>query len=141
MKKPVTDDTFLAHLKGKRPYGVYLLNGDRTKAIAADFDDLSALPPFEFVNAAQHYGLPAYIETSKSKGFHVWIFFNAKGVKASKARLVVKHILEEIEHLVYLLGWRHRDRRMQRRQTVQLIAALSAIGGLFLNRTQKILDT
>jgi hypothetical protein len=56
------------------------------------------LPPVEFLNAAQHYGLPAYIETSKSKGFHVWIFFSDKGVKASKARLLVKHILEEIEH-------------------------------------------
>ena len=46
----------------------------------------------------RHYRLPAYIETSKSKGFHVWIFFNEKGVKASKARLVVKNILEEIEY-------------------------------------------
>jgi hypothetical protein len=51
----------------------------------------------EFVNAAQHYRLTAYIEISKSKGFHVWIFFSEKGVKASKARLVIKHILEEIE--------------------------------------------
>jgi hypothetical protein len=98
VKKPVTNDTILAHLKGKRPYGVYLLNGDRTTAVAADFDDLSALPPFEFVKAAKHYGLPAYIETSKSKGFHVWIFFRKEGVKASKARLVVKYILEEIEY-------------------------------------------
>jgi hypothetical protein len=50
------------------------------------------------MNSAQHYRLPAYIETSKTKGFHVWIFFSEKGVKASKARLVVKHILEEIEN-------------------------------------------
>ena len=97
VKKPVTNDIILAHLKGQRPYGVYLLDGDRTKAIAADFDDLDPLPPVEFMNATQHYRLPAYIETSKSKGFHVWIFFSEKGVKASKARLVIKHILEEIE--------------------------------------------
>jgi len=98
VKEPVTNDTILAHLKGERPYGVYLLHGDRTRAIAVDFDDLNPLPPMEFVNAAQHYRLSAYIETSKSKGFHVWIFFTEKGVKASKARLVVKHILEEIEY-------------------------------------------
>jgi len=98
VKEPVTNNTILAHLKGERPYGVYLLCGDRTRAIAVDFDDLDPIPPMEFVNTAQHYRLPAYIETSKSKGFHVWIFFTEKGVKALKARVVVKHILEEIEY-------------------------------------------
>jgi hypothetical protein len=98
VKEPVTNDTILAHLQGKRPYGVYLLNDDHIKAVAADFDNPSPLPSIEFINTAQHYRLPAYIETSKSKGFHLWIFFNKNGVKASKARLVVKHILEEIEY-------------------------------------------
>lgn len=95
-KKPVTYETILAHLQGKRPYGVYLLVGDRTRAIVADFDDTDAHAPIEFINKAKHYQLPAYLETSKSKGFHVWIFFQEDGVKASKARLVVKSILEEI---------------------------------------------
>jgi hypothetical protein len=98
VKRKVTNDTILAHLKGKRPYGVYLLDQDRIRAIAADFDDSDSFPPVEFVNAARHYYLPAYIEISKSKGFHVWIFFNNNGVKAFKARLVVKNILEEIEY-------------------------------------------
>jgi hypothetical protein len=98
MKEPVTKATILAHLKGERPYGVYLLVGDRTNAMVADFDDLDPLPPIEFMNAARHYGLPAYLESSKSKGFHIWIFFSGKGAKALKARLVLKHILEEIEH-------------------------------------------
>jgi len=97
-KEAVTNDTILAHLKGKRPYGLYLLNGDRITAIAADFDNSDPFPPVEFINTAQHYDLLAYIETSKSKGFHVWIFFNKSGVKAFKARMVVKHILEEIEY-------------------------------------------
>ena len=98
MKAPVTDDVILSHLKGERPYGVYLLDGDRIRAIAADFDDADPFPPIEFLNAAEHYELPAYIESSKSKGYHVWIFFAHKGVKASKARVVVKNILEEIEY-------------------------------------------
>ena len=98
VKKAVTNDTILAHLKGKRPYGVYLLGENRTRAIAVDFDNNDPFPPIEFISAARHYQLPAYIETSKSKGFHAWIFFNSKGVKAYKSRLVVKNILEEIEH-------------------------------------------
>ena len=98
VKKPVTNDTILTHLKGQRPYGVYLLDQDCIGAIAVDFDDLNAFPAIEFINAARIYGLPAYVETSKSKGFHVWIFFNKKGVKAYKARLVIKNILEEIEY-------------------------------------------
>jgi hypothetical protein len=98
VKQPVTNDTVLAHLKGMRPYGVYLLTGNRTKAVVADFDDKDSFPPIEFLNAAQHYGLPSYIETSKSKGFHVWTFYSRAGVKSSKARLVVKNIIEEIEY-------------------------------------------
>ena len=98
VKKKVTNDTIYAHLKGKCPYGVYLLDEDHIRAIAVDFDQLDAFPPIEFINAARNYGLSAYIETSKSKGFHVWIFFTKKGVKAYKARRVVKNILEEIEY-------------------------------------------
>jgi len=98
IKKPVTDETILSHLKGKQPYGVYLLEGHSTKAIAVDFDTQDPFPPFEFQNTARHYQLPAYIEISKSKGFHIWIFFNDKGVPAAKARLAVKHVLDEIEH-------------------------------------------
>lgn len=97
VKQPVTYDTFLAHLLGRRPYGVYLLMDGLTRAIVADFDKDDALPPVDYLNKAKHYGLPAYLETSKSKGFHVWMFFTTNGVKANKARLVANHILEEIE--------------------------------------------
>jgi hypothetical protein len=97
VKEPVTDNTILAHLLGRRPYGVYLLMGDRTRAIVADFDHHDFLPPVEYLNSAKHYGLSAYMEVSKSKGFHVWIFFTTNGVKTEKARVVVKHILQEIE--------------------------------------------
>ena len=98
VKKPVTDPVILSHLKGVQPFGVYLLVKDRTKAIAVDFDDDDGNPPLEFLARAKHYGIPVYIERSKSKGFHTWIFFEKEGVKASKARLVVKSILEEFDH-------------------------------------------
>jgi TOTE conflict system primase-like protein len=97
VKKPVTDRVILAHLTGKRPYGVYLLVGGRTRACVADFDREDLTLPADFVAAAKHYGLSAYIERSKSKGYHLWIFFEETGVSAAKARLVFRHILDEIE--------------------------------------------
>ncbi|MCL5808099.1 MAG: hypothetical protein M1418_06075 [Deltaproteobacteria bacterium] len=96
-KRLVTSETILTHLKGKRHYGVYLLVNDITKAIVTDFDNHDSSKPLEFIRAAHHYRLPAYIEISKSKGFHVWIFFNEHGVKADKARLVVKTIMKDID--------------------------------------------
>jgi hypothetical protein len=96
VKEPVTDAVFLAHLQGRKPYGVYLLVGDRTGAVVADFDDEDLTPPMEFVKAAGQYGIHAYIERSKSKGYHAWIFLDEAGVSASKARLVVRRILDEI---------------------------------------------
>jgi len=96
-KRPVTAETILAHLNGKRHYGVYLLMKDTIRAIAADFDNHDPTKPLEFIRAAKHLGLPAYLETSKSKGFHAWIFFREAGVMAYKARLVVKAILDQIE--------------------------------------------
>jgi hypothetical protein len=97
VKAPVTDEVLLAHLDGRKPYGVYLLVKDRTHAIAVDFDTNITLGPMDFVARAKHYGISAYVERSKSKGHHVWVFFEEKGVLALKARLVVHHILDEIE--------------------------------------------
>lgn len=63
----------------------------------ADFDDQNLEFPKAFINRAAHYGLTAYLEKSKSKGYHAWIFFENEGVTASKARLIVSQILNEIE--------------------------------------------
>jgi len=52
--------------------------------------------PLQFIAAAKHYEVPAYIERSKSKGYHAWIFFERPNVSAAKARLVVRNILKEI---------------------------------------------
>jgi len=97
VKQPVTDQVLLRHIEGHRPYGVYLLVGDQTRALAVDFDTLDLFPAIEFVRQAQHYEIPAYIERSKSKGYHVWVFFEDPGVPARKARTVARHILMEID--------------------------------------------
>ena len=96
-KARVTDNVIRAHLSGKQPYGVFLLVKDRTRAIAVDFDTKNRMPPADFVFRSKHYGISAYIERSKSKGYHCWIFFDELGALARKARLVVNHILEDIE--------------------------------------------
>ena len=98
IKQPVTDMVIRNHLSGTRPYGVYLLAGDRTRAVVADFDDSNPMPPIEYVRQARHYGIGAYIERSKAKGYHVWVFSDEKGFRAQSARSVVRLILEEIGH-------------------------------------------
>jgi hypothetical protein len=96
VKAPVTDDVLERHLAGHWHYGVYLLVRDRTRALAIDFDTPDLLPVIEFVDAAARYNLPTYVERSKSKGHHVWVFFADRGVKAYKARLIAHHLLDEI---------------------------------------------
>lgn len=96
VKSPVTDEVIADHLQGRRPFGVYLLTADSTKAAVADFDTHDAWPAVEFTRRAQHYNISAYIERSKSKGYHVWTFLE-RPVPASKVRLVFTQILTEIE--------------------------------------------
>jgi hypothetical protein len=94
-KTTVTNDVILAHLTGKQSYGVYLLTGERTGALAVDFDQDDLSLPIAYVAGAKRYDIPAYIERSKSKGYHAWIFFE-KPVSAYKARHVAKRILADI---------------------------------------------
>ena len=94
-KTTVTNDVILSHLTGKQSYGVYLLTGDKTTALAVDFDQDDLSLPIAYVTGARRYDMSAYIERSKSKGYHAWIFFE-KPVPAYKARLVAKKILADI---------------------------------------------
>jgi len=97
VKARVTDKVIWSHISGIQPYGVFLLVKDRIRAIAIDFDTKIRMTPADFVFRSKHYSISAYIERSKSKGYHCWIFFNESGVLARKARLVVNHILEDIQ--------------------------------------------
>ncbi len=97
VKEPVTKQVIMKHIAGYQLYAVYLLVNNKTSAIVVDFDIEDRLKPVRFMNCAIGYGLSPYVERSKSKGYHVWIFFEKQGVLASKARLVVRHILNEID--------------------------------------------
>jgi len=95
-KVPVTDSVILDHLRGKQPYGVYLLTGDKTGALVVDFDEDEICTPVSFVAGARRYDISAYVERSKSKGYHAWMFFEEGGVQARKARIVARLILGRI---------------------------------------------
>lgn len=97
VKEPVTQQVFYSHLMGRKPYAVYLLKQDKTKAIAVDFDSKEMEVPKAFVEKAKDYQIPAYVERSKSKGYHVWIFGKGEGVSAKKGRLVARFILDQID--------------------------------------------
>ena len=75
---------------------MYLLVGDRTRAVAVDFDHDDIEPVAACHLAARGLGLPTYVERSKSKGYHVWFFLDTRGVLAGKARALVRQILEAI---------------------------------------------
>ena len=95
-KESVTEEVIKDHLTGKRSYGVYLLTGEKTSALAVDFDQNDLSLPIAYVAGARRYDMSAYIETSKFKGYHVWIFFEQGGVTARKARLVAVKILTDM---------------------------------------------
>lgn len=96
VKSPVTDRVILRHLSGEQPYGVYLLVKDRTRAVVADFDEEDPEPGLAFIKQASQYGISAYLERSKRKGWHAWVFLDRVGVPAAKGRTVVRAILEDI---------------------------------------------
>lgn len=99
----LTEQRFINHLTGKEIIGVYPLLEDNTSwFIVADFDqNLSGNKVWSdeckfFINACARYGLPAYLERSRSgQGGHVWIFFE-RNYPAFKSRKILLYILESV---------------------------------------------
>lgn len=96
VKQRVNGQVIHDHLRGKRPFGVYLLTGQKVKAVAADFDQKDLLVPVEFVARLLELDLHSYIEVSKSKGYHVWLFFD-EFVDAASVRSIIRKILTEMD--------------------------------------------
>src|SRR5919106_4081334 len=95
---PLTDEVILSHLTGEKIIGVYpLLKDDTCWFLACDFDKEGwALDALAFLNVCKEYGVPAYLERSRSgNGGHVWIFFSVP-VAATSARQLGIRLLKEI---------------------------------------------
>ena len=94
---PLTDEVILSHLTGEKVIGVYpLLKDDTCWFLACDFDKEGwALDALAFLNICKDYGVPAYLERSRSgNGGHVWTFFSAP-VSAASARQLGIRLLKE----------------------------------------------
>ena len=94
---PLTDEVILSHLSGEKIIGVYpLLRDDTCWFLACDFDKAGwSLDALALLNVCKDYGVPAYLERSRSgNGGHVWIFFSAP-VTATSARQLGIRLLKE----------------------------------------------
>ncbi len=109
------------HLEGKSPdgqdvIGVYAIFADNTcNFLCADFDDKSCEYGYQkdvlaYVGVCKDWGVPCFIERSRSgNGAHVWIFFE-QPLPASKARRLGNMILTEATERYGRMNFKSYDR-------------------------------
>src|SRR5262245_43282905 len=93
----LTDEVVLSHLTGEKIIGVYpLLKDDTCWFLACDFDKEGwALDALAFLNICKDYGVPAYLERSRSGNEgHVWIFFSTPLLATSARQLGIRLLKE-----------------------------------------------
>lgn len=106
VKEEVTDDVVRDHLDGRRRIGIYTVVGSRVKWCCVDLDipgDIAHGWTLAKLIAARlrHYGFAPLIERTRTKGWHVWLFF-AGWIEAWKVRRVVEDLVVKLdlrEHL------------------------------------------
>lgn len=101
VKEAITDDVIKAHLTGKKRIGRYplsphLLDGSGILWSVADIDDDDLGLAVQFSEALEHIEIPCYIERSKSKGYHDWVFFT-EPIEAKWARGLMKYAIDLLE--------------------------------------------
>jgi len=93
--EPLTDSVIKDHLLGNCVIGIYpLLKNNTTHFLAIDFDGEGWFyESVSVINLSAKYGLPTYLERSKSgHGGHVWFFF-VSPIPSWKARRLGKFLL------------------------------------------------
>jgi len=96
VRERLTDEVIERHLRGKIRVGVYLLRDDLAVSFgAADFDggEADLERALAFCVAAEAAGLHPYLERSRGKGFHVWLFFS-RPVPAAIVRRALRQLAD-----------------------------------------------
>ena len=97
LKEPLTKEIYQQHLDGVKRIGVYpIYDKVWTKWFAYDLDVDNFEQALSIKECAKHYKIKMFIERSKSKGFHIFCFFD-EPIEAVKPRLIFEMILEELD--------------------------------------------
>lgn len=107
IREPLTDSIFLNHINGSKRIGTYpILQGDLVKWAVIDIDEEKDLPKDEAVKKSKEEAtklyvtclennLFCYLEKSKARGFHIWIFLD-QPLPAMKIRTALLKILKNV---------------------------------------------
>lgn len=101
VKQALSADVLVGHLSGEKRIGVYplsptILDGEGVYWACLDIDDSDLNLAIESMGALAELGVQGYIERSKRKGYHVWVFF-AEPVPANHARALLRYAGAEHE--------------------------------------------
>lgn len=126
---PLTYEHLYNHLAGKDEHGrdvigLYPILEDNTcHFLCADFDDKNCEHGYKndvlaYVGVCKEWGIPCYIERSRSgNGAHVWIFFTA-AITAVKARQLGNALLAEAMNKEMRFSFKSYDRLFPNQDTL-----------------------
>jgi superfamily II DNA or RNA helicase len=117
---PLSEKALQEHLNGQRTIGIYPLLKDETCwLLAVDFDDAEwNSDALAFLETCDAFGVPAYLERSRSgSGGHVWIFFD-RAVPARQARKLGAFLISETKESRYQLSLNSYDRMFPNQDTM-----------------------
>ncbi|MGN0225668.1 MAG: TOTE conflict system archaeo-eukaryotic primase domain-containing protein, partial [Prevotella sp.] len=126
---PLSYEHIFNHLAGKDAHGrdvvgLYpMLNDNTCYFLCTDFDDKSCEHGYQndvlaFAGVCKEWGVPCYVERSRSgNGAHVWVFFDT-AIAAIKARRLGKSILSEAMNKEFHLSFKSYDRFFPNQDTL-----------------------
>ena len=95
IKREVLDMDIRHHLNGESRLGIFpIVQNTSTKFFVFDIDNQCKDTCKKIINQLEKDGFNSYLERSKSKGFHVWVFLEFEQ-KAKDVRNYMKNVLEQ----------------------------------------------